>query len=286
MPEWIYIIVRSIVFVIFLLLVTKLLGKKQISELTFFEYISGITIGSIAGETIMGLEDHWFYGILGIGIFALMTLMADFLGLKSKRFRDFVEGRSTIFIQDGKILEDNLKKERYSTDELLALLRQRNIFNVADVEFAIIEPKGDLSVLLKKENQPITAKVLNLKVANEKESHTVIMDGKVLDNALTKAEKNRNWLNFELEKLGVTIDNVFLAQIDSYGELTVDIYDDKLKIPSPQQRPLLMAMLKKCQADLELFAIGTESVHAKEMYNKNSKKLNEAIKQLDPFLSQ
>lgn len=286
MAEWLLVIIRSILFIVFLLFVTKLLGKKQISELTFFEYISGITIGSIAGEIITGLERHWFYGILSIGIFAIMTLAADFLGLKSKKFRDFVEGSSTVFIQDGKILEDNLKKERYSTDELLALLRQKNIFNVADVEFAVIEPRGDLSVLLKKENQPITAKVLNLKVASEKESQTVIMDGTILDNSLKRAEKNRNWLNFELEKLGVTVDNVFLAQIDSYGELTVDIYDDKLKIPSPQQRPLLMAMLKKCQADLELFAIGTESVQAKEMYNKNAKKLNEAIKILDPFLSQ
>lgn len=285
MPEWIYIVGRSVVFVIFLLLVTKLLGKKQISELTFFEYISGITIGSIAGETIMGLEDHWFYGIIGIAIFALLTLLADFLGLKSKRFRDFVEGRSTVFIQDGKILEDNLKKERYSIDELLALLRQKNIFNVADVEFAIIEPKGDLSVLLKKENQPISAKVLNMMVANEKESQTIIMDGNILNDALKRAGKSRNWLNFELEKLGVTLDNVFLAQIDPYGELTVDIYDDKLKIPSPQQRPLLLALLKKCQADLELFALGTESEEAKEMYNKNAKKLDETISRLNPFLS-
>lgn len=285
MPEWLHIVVRSILFVVFLLFVTKLLGKKQISELSFFEYISGITIGSIAGEVITGLERHWIYGLLSIGIFSLMTLLADYLGLKSKKIRDFVEGKSTIFIQDGKILEDQMKKERYSADELLALLRQKNVFNVADVEFAIIEPKGDLSVLLKKENQPITLKDLNMKVGNEKPSQTVIMDGKVFDDSLKTAGKSRNWLNFELEKLGVTIDNVFLGQIDSYGELAVDIYDDKLKTPSPQQRPLLMALLKKCQADLELFSLGTESSEAKEMYNKNSKKLQETISKLNPYLS-
>ncbi|EFV75786.1 hypothetical protein HMPREF1013_03846 [Bacillus sp. 2_A_57_CT2] len=85
--------------------------KKQISELSFFEYVSGITIGSIAGEIIMGLDNHWASGILSILIFGLVTLFADILSLKSKSFRDFFEGKGTIFIKDGKILEDNLKKK-------------------------------------------------------------------------------------------------------------------------------------------------------------------------------
>jgi uncharacterized membrane protein YcaP (DUF421 family) len=267
------------------LLVTKLLGKKQISELSFFEYISGITIGSIAGEVIMGLERHITNGILSIGIFALMTLAADFLGLKSKKFRDFVEGKSTIFIEQGRILEDNLKKEKYSSDELLALLRQKNIFNVADVEFAVIEPRGNLSVLLKKENQPITAKDLQIKVANEKESQTVVMDGNIIDDSLRKTNKDRNWLTIELDKLGVTIDDVYLAQIDSYGELYVDLYDDQINVPTRPQSPLLLAMLKKTQADLELYALGTDSHEEKDTYSQNAKKLSQVIKQLEPFLS-
>ncbi|MCM3800533.1 DUF421 domain-containing protein, partial [Caldibacillus thermoamylovorans] len=83
--------------------------------------------------------------------------VSDFISLKSKRFRDFTEGKPTVFIKDGKIMEDNLKKERYTTDELLELLRKKNVFQVADVEFAVLEATGDLSVLLKKENQPLTA---------------------------------------------------------------------------------------------------------------------------------
>jgi uncharacterized membrane protein YcaP (DUF421 family) len=286
MPEWLHVIVRSLVYLVLLFFVTKLLGKKQISELSFFEYISGITIGSVAGEVIMGLERHITYGIISIVIFAILTLAADFFGLKSKKFRDFVEGKSTIFIEQGKILEGNLKKEKYSSDELLALLRQKGIFNIADVEFAAIEPRGNLSVLLKKENQPVTPKDLHLKVDNERESQTVIMDGNILDNSLQKAKKSRNWLNSELKKLGVTVDNVFLAQIDSYGELTVDLYDDQLKVPFPQQRPLILAMLKKTQADLELFALGAnQTPEEKKLYSQNAKQLSEVIAHLEPFLT-
>jgi uncharacterized membrane protein YcaP (DUF421 family) len=285
MLEWIDIFVRALVFIAILFIMTKLLGKKQISEISFFEYVSGITIGSIAGEVIMGLERSIVHGAIAIVTFSVVTLGVDFLSLKSKKFRDVIEGQGRIFIKDGKIMEDNLKKERYTMDELGELLRQKSVFSAADVEFALLEPSGDLSVLLKKENRPITAKDLKLAVANEKEPQTIIMDGKISDEALGAASKNRKWLQIELDKLGVTLDNVFNAQVDSYGDLTVDLYDDKIKVPSPQQRPLLLAMIKKCQADLELFALETESKEAKQMYNKNAAKLDEAINILTPYLT-
>ncbi|MCQ6282711.1 DUF421 domain-containing protein [Bacillus sp. EB600] len=285
MPGWIDIAFRSILFLLILLITTKMLGKKQISELSFFEYVSGITIGSIAGEVITGLESNIFYGILAILIFGLVTLLVDFLSLKSKTFRDVVEGRGTVIIKDGKILEDNLKKEKYTIDELSALLRQKNIFRVADVEFAVLEPRGNLSTLLKKENRPLTPKDLQIKTATEKEPQTIIMDGSILDEALRSAGKSRGWLQLELEKLEVTLDNVFLGQVDSYGELTVDIYDDKLKVPSAQQRPLLMATLKKTQADLEIFSLQTDCEKSKAMYKKNAALLQEVIDKLRPYLN-
>lgn len=284
MPEWLLIGARSILFAGVLFAITKLIGKKQISELSFFEYVSGITIGSIAGEIIMGLDNHWASGILSILIFGLVTLFADILSLKSKSFRDFFEGKGTIFIKDGKILEDNLKKERYSIDDLSSLLRQKNVFKAADVEFAVLEPRGDLSIMLKKENQPLTPKDLQLVLPQEKEPQTVIMDGKILNDPLAESGKTRKWLDMEIEKLGLTLDNIFLGQIDSYGELTVDIFDDSLKVPAPQQRPLLMAMIKKCAADLEVFSLQTDSKKAQQMYKQNTLKLNQIIQKLSPYL--
>jgi uncharacterized membrane protein YcaP (DUF421 family) len=284
MPGWVIILSRSIIFLILMLITTKMLGKKQISELSFFEYVSGITIGSIAGEAITGLERNIYHGALAIIIFGLTTLLVDFLSLKSKSFRDIIEGRGTVVIKDGKVLEENLKKEKYTIDEISALLRQKDIFRVADVEFAVLEPRGTLSTLLKKENRPLTPKDLQMKTAAEKEPQTVIMDGRILDEALRSAGKSRSWLQMELEKLNATLDNVFLGQIDTYGELTIDIYDDKIQVPSPQPRPLLMAMLKKTQADLELFSLESDCEKTKAMYKKNASKLQEAIDKLAPYL--
>ena len=112
MPGWIDIIIRSFIFMIILFITTKMLGKKQISELSFLEYVSGITIGSIAGEAITGLEDSMVNGAIGIFFFGGLTFLVDALSLKSKSFRDFVEGKGAVIIKDGKILEENLKKEK------------------------------------------------------------------------------------------------------------------------------------------------------------------------------
>lgn len=272
LPEWTLVILRSVFILIILFAITKWLGKRQISQLSFFEYIAGMTIGDIAAQVSTGLDSKFFHGVFAILIFAVVPFFTGILSLKNKTARDFFEGKSTVLIKDGKILEDNLKKEKYTSDELLELLRGKNAFSVADVEFAVLEPSGELNVLLKKDRQPLTAKDISLKVPNEKEPQTVIMDGNVLDEPLSASGHNRAWLHSELEKLGVVIENVFLGQVDSYGQLTIDIYNDKLQMPSPQNKPLLLASLKKCNADLELFSLETKSKSASDMYSKNANK--------------
>lgn len=285
MPDWILIISRSIIFLVLLFIITKVLGKKQISELSFFEYVAGITIGSIAGEVVTGVERSMLHGAIALVVFGLVTFLVNFISIKSKKFSDFAEGKSTVVIKDGKILENNLKKEKYTIDELSALLRQKDIFRVADVEFAVLEPRGNLSILLKRENRPLTPKDLQMKMPNEKEPQTVIMDGNIVDESLRCAGKGRGWLYTELEKLDVTLDNVFLGQVDSYGELTVDLYDDKIQVPPPAQRPLLLATLKKAQADLEIFSLQTDCEKSKAMYKRNASKLQETIEKVSPYLN-
>ncbi|SDZ94160.1 Uncharacterized membrane protein YcaP, DUF421 family [Thalassobacillus cyri] len=284
MPGWLEVVVRGVLFLFVLFLTTKLLGKKQLSELSFFEYVSGITIGSIAAEVMMGLENNIWHGIIGVAIFAVLPFFVEILSLHSKTVRDVVEGKGTVLIKDGKILEDNLKKEKYTTDELLQLLRGKDVFQADEVEYAILEADGKLSVMLKKDNRPITRKDLDLPSINEKEPHTIIMDGEIFDEKLASAGKNRAWLKTELAKQNVTIENVFLGQVDSSGQLTIDVFDDKIEVPKPQDKPLLLANMKKCQADLELFALATESEKAKRLYASNAKKLQESMDVLSPHL--
>ncbi|MEC1587888.1 DUF421 domain-containing protein [Bacillus sonorensis] len=284
MPDWLDVVVRSIIFVIVLFVMTKMLGKRQLAELSVFEYIAGITIGGITSEVVMGLERSIINAVIAIVIFSLVPFLVEWISLKNKTIRDFLEGTGTVFIKDGKIMEDNLKKEKYSSDELLELLRKKNVFRISDVQFAILEQSGDLNVLLKKEHRPVTIKDLQMPYQSEKEPQTVIMDGEILDEPLAEAGLNRRWLNEELEKLGVAQENVFLGQVDSDGQLTVDLYDDQIKVPAPQEKPLLLATIKKCQADLELFALATDSKSAKAMYAKNAKKLKDMIQKLEPAL--
>ncbi|MCW9132919.1 DUF421 domain-containing protein [Bacillus paramycoides] len=286
LPEWTLVILRSVFILIILFAITKWLGKRQISQLSFFEYIAGMTIGDIAAQVSTGLDSKFFHGVFAILIFAVVPFFTGILSLKNKTARDFFEGKSTVLIKDGKILEDNLKKEKYTSDELLELLRGKDAFSVADVEFAVLEPSGELNVLLKKDRQPLTAKDIGLKVPNEKETQTVIMDGNVLDEPLSASGHNRAWLYSELEKLGVVIENVFLAQVDSYGQLTIDIYNDKLQMPSPQNKPLLLASLKKCHADLELFSLETKSKSASDMYSKNAVQVENILNKVTYLLKE
>lgn len=285
MPDSSEVIFRALILSVSLFIILRILKRKPASELSYFELIAAIIIGAISANVIMNEELNIVRGIVGVSVITLVLFILNFLSLKSLKFRHAVAGKGTVFIKDGKIQEDNLKKQKYSVEDLNSLLRSKNVFKTADVEFAILEPTGDLNVFLKKENQPLTPKDLQLKVANEKEPQTVIMDGQIMNDPLAASGKTRQWLNDELEKSGVTLANVFLAQIDSYGELTLDLYDDQVQVPTPQQRPLLNAMLKKCQSDLELYSLSTDSKEAKQMYSKNAKKLSETIDRLSPYLN-
>ncbi|MEY8350199.1 DUF421 domain-containing protein [Bacillus cereus] len=284
--DWLLVIIRSFVLLIILFSMTKLLGKRQISQLSFFEYVAGLTIGNITAEVATGLERNFWHGISSMLVFSLVPFFAGMVALKNKRLRNFIEGKATIFIKDGKVLEDNLKKENYTIDELLELLRKKDVFNIADVEFAVLESGGELNVLLKRDKQPLTPKDIGLQVAPAKETQTVIMDGNVLDEPLSASGHNRAWLHAELEKIGVVIENVFIGQVDSYGQLTVDIYNDQIQMPSPQDKPLLLASLKKCQADLELFSLETKSKSASQMYNKNAKQIEQILNRVTYLLKE
>ncbi len=284
MPDWLMIALRTLLAVVVLFFMTKLLGKRQVSQLSLFEYITGITIGSLAAYISLDLEANWYLGMISLFVWVAVSFGIEYLQLKSKKVRDYVDSKGTVLIKDGKILDDNLKKERITADELMEQLRKKNAFKIADVEFAIMESSGDINVLLTRENQPITAKHLGIKVGPEQEPQTVIMDGNIMDEPLATMGLNRGWLSTELEKLGVAVENVFIGQVDSYGQLYVDLFDDQIKVPLPQKKAALFAALKKCEADLMLFGLTTKSKKAKQMYESCAKRMEQVIQQLKPVL--
>jgi uncharacterized membrane protein YcaP (DUF421 family) len=284
MPQWVEVVLRSLLMIILLFTIAKISGKRQISHLSYFDYVSGIILGGIAAITSIDLRVPVAYGVVSIIVFAMVPFLFDIWSMKSKMVRDFVDGKGAVLIKDGKVMEDNMKKEFFTTDTLLKQLRSKNAFKIADVEFAVLEPTGEVNVLLKKDRQPMTLKDFGIKTGNEKEPQTVIMDGEVLDEPLATLGLNRGWLKTELDKTGVAVENVYLGQVDSYGQLTVDLYDDKIQTPKPVEKPLMLATLKKCEADLEGFALATESVEAKQMYKRNANKVDQAIKRVEKYL--
>ncbi|MCM3038200.1 DUF421 domain-containing protein [Paenibacillus motobuensis] len=277
MPVWLEIIVRTLSAAFVLFLMTRLLGKRQLSQLTFFEYVTGITIGDLAAFLSINHDQDWYIALVAIVTWFFVSLGIEFLQMKSKKARDVIDSKGTVLIKDGKVLEDNLKKEKLTNEELMEQLRRKSIFKLSQVEYAVIEPDGQVNALLKDEYQPITPAHLGIRIPPEVEPQTVILDGKIMDEPLATAGLSRQWLNTELEKQGVTLDNVYVGQVDGYGQLYVDLYDDKIKIPQPQEKPLLLATLKKCQADLELFALSTENETNKQVYTTCSEQLQLVI---------
>lgn len=284
MPDWLEIIVRTFTFIVLLFFMTKALAKKQLSELNIFEYIFGIVMGSIVAIFSSTLDHSFYFGIIAMLTLFSTLILVEYISLKSKSFRDFFQGKSTIFIQDGRIMEDNLKKEGYTADDLLGKLRNKDVFQVSDVEFALLEPTGALNVMPKKEQQPLTPKDMGIKQPPKKAPQTVIMDGKLLLEPLANLSLSKQWLETELAKQNIAIDNVFLGQADSDAQLTIDLFDDQITVPQPSEKPLLLASMKKCQADLALFSLATENAQSKQQYEKNSQELEKAIHLVTPYL--
>lgn len=283
-PGWLEIIFRSVGGLVVVLTASKLIVNKAVAQFSFFEAVSMLVIGVIVAIGSFNLGIPVGYSIIALLVWISFMALFEYIALKSVSFRNFVFGAGTPIIKDGKILEDTLKKKRYTTDELLKQLRTKSVFKVADVEFAVLESNGDINVLLKKEMQPLTPKDMLIPVAPQKQPETIIMDGKVMDEPLATLGFNRGWLEGELDKMGVAIENVFLGQVDSYGQVTVDLFDDKLKVPQPKEKPLLLASIKKTQADLEMFALQTENKQAKKLFTNCANDMDEVLTRIRPYL--
>lgn len=284
MPEWLNVLARSFGVFVLTLFVVRLMGKRQTSQLTFFDLITAMVIGVTAAAISLNLVDNVANGILALAVWVLLPIGLYLLALKYKTVRDILQGKEAVLINHGQVLEDKLLETRLSPEDLLSQLRRKNAFKVADVEFAMLEPNGEVSVLLKKDSQPVTPSVLSMPVHQESAPQTVMLDGVVMDEPLTAMGLNRNWLQTELNKAGVAPENVFIAQVDSLGQLYLDLFNDAIPLPQPKIKDLAFATLRKCQADCELYALGTRQAKAKKLYSECAEELDTVLQELKPLL--
>jgi len=228
MPIVAVVMIRSFIAFFLLLLLVKMVGKQQISQLTYFDYIVGITIGSIASTLSVQVNENTWSTIAGMGVWAILAVALAIIGLKSPRLRKIIEGIPEIIIQNGKVQIDVLEKNNLSMEDLMSMLRDKNVFNVEDVEFAVLEINGKLSVLLKSQKQPLTPQDMNIPTRYAGLPLNIIVDGRVDQDALRSVNLTRAWLEFNLRKKKIhNPEDVFLAQLDTQGNLFVDMKDNR-----------------------------------------------------------
>lgn len=203
-----------------LLLFARLLGKTQVGQLTFYEYISGITIGSIAGNIAAADDADFYWHFYDLIVFVILTYLVAFLSIKSRRLRRLFEGIPTLLISHGQIHKKNMRSVHFDLDQLIAELRLRGIADIRDVAFAFLETSGQLSVIRRTETEPPSRSDLNLKAAPAVLPLEIILDGEVLTENLAKRQLSENWLSRELIKAGVKEKSrVFYAALDKDNAL-------------------------------------------------------------------
>lgn len=223
-------------------------------------------------------------GLVALSVWILLPIVFDFLAIKSKAIHDFINGRETILIKQGKVMEENLKLAKMTGEELIRELRSKNAFNLADVEFAVLETTGEINVTLKFDKKPVTAHDLGRKIAPQAEPQTVVLDGNILHDSLNNLGLNEGWLRTQLTGMGVDLTNVYIGQVDSSGDLYVDLFDDLIQLPQSTVKEMLYASIEKSQADFSKYALETQNDMAKKMYANHAKQLEDMMKKLEPYL--
>jgi uncharacterized membrane protein YcaP (DUF421 family) len=227
--EGLVVLVRSIISFFSLLIFAKILGKQQISQLTFFDYTLGITIGSIAATLTTDLSSRAWPHFVGLFAWAFLGYLMQLITEKWRYAAKYIEGEPTIIIMNGKIMENALKKMKYTAADIMSLLRIKDVFDLSQVDFAIIEPNGQLSVLKKPEYEPLTPKDMSILKAPSGISTELIYDGILIDQNLKQLNKSKKWLIDQLKIHEVKdISDVFLATLTPSGSLYIDKYNDHM----------------------------------------------------------
>ncbi|WP_088105417.1 YetF domain-containing protein [Halalkalibacter urbisdiaboli] len=223
---------RVVIAFFTLLFLTRIMGRKELSQMTFFNFVSAITIGALTAVLVMNPNVTILNGVLALVGWTIITIVLGFIDIKSKKARGIIEGQPRILIKNGKIMEHELRKVRLDVDALNALLREKEVFAVSDVDYAIFETDGKLSVMKKEAKQSLLKSDLGIQNPSPKMypiSTEVINDGRIITSNLEKLNLNTQWLEKQLKLAGVnSITDVFYAEVKKDGTLYIDNKNDVL----------------------------------------------------------
>lgn len=209
------IIIVSAVSLAELFLLTKLIGNRQMSELNMFDYINGITIGSIAAEMATSLDKDIFVPMTAMAVYGAVTVLLSYISTKSIRARRLFVGKSIVLFRNGKVYKNNLKVAKLDVNEFISQCRISGFFDLSQIDTAILEPNGRLSVLPKADCRPLTPSDMSVKVFEERPQFSLIIDGNIIKENLKSAGVDEKWLKSELDR----------QKINSVSEVTYASYD-------------------------------------------------------------
>lgn len=219
------IILTALFSVVALFIITKIMGHKQVAQLDFFDYISGITIGSIGAELATDLEAPW-QSLIALVVYGVVSFLLSMITSKFAKTRKYINGTPSIIMDNGKLYRKNLKKAKLDLSEFMLLCREQGYFDLNEIQTVVFEQTGKFSILPKSENRPATPLDLKLEVKPSKIAVEVIMDGRVSDGNLKRMGLNMEWLEKQLKKQGYKSEKeIFLAICDSDNQLTLFAYE-------------------------------------------------------------
>ncbi|MFC5713530.1 DUF421 domain-containing protein [Thalassorhabdus alkalitolerans] len=210
------ILIRTLLVYIFLLIILRVMGKRELGQLSILDFVVSIMIAELAVISIENIRMSMLEAFLPIVLLSVIQIALAFLSLKSEKIRHLVDGTPSYIIKEGKIDEKEMRRQRYNFDDLMMQLRQKNIKDLSDVEFAILEPSGELSVFEENDEDQISMPL------------PFIIDGVIQHSHLKKAGKNELWLRRELRKAGIkTVKEVSYCAFRADGTMFVDLDDNK-----------------------------------------------------------
>ena len=219
--DFLNVVILGVVSLIVLFVLSRIMGYRAISELSFFDYVVGITIGSVAAEMSTNIDMEWWKGVTAMVIYALLDVLFTVLSQKNVLARQIISGNPIILIYKGKIYKKNLKKARIELNDLLSSARSAGYFNIADVDYAIMETTGKISFQPVALKRPLNPKDFNFAPQSEGLTINVIMDGKIMEDDLADAKIDKKDLIRRVRQQDKDVKNIFLGIMDSNGVLTL-----------------------------------------------------------------
>ena len=219
-------VIRTLILFVAVLILLRVMGKRQIGEIQPYELVVIIMISELAAIPMENTGIPLLNGLIPIFVLVAAQVTLSYISLKSSKARGVICGRPSIVIEDAVINEDELRRLRYNINDLLEQLRTKDVFDISDVEFAILETSGQISVILKSQRRPVQPEDLDIEPPFEGLPLTLIIDGRLIEENLVKANKTVGWLLDRLTQSGVKrIQDVLLASLDSHGELYYQLKD-------------------------------------------------------------